>query len=288
MAKVILVVDDDTYVREDICGRLRDRGLNPVGAGNEPDALALIQSLGKKISVAVLDMKFPTKRRIRQDDDFRGHQSGLRVARSIRERYPGVRLIGMSLFADEGTRQWFAEYGFAFFPKSWLFSGAAIDFIDVIENAARKRYRRRKPRTFIVHGHDSQTLFELVSFIQQRLKWPCPKILRELPSSGRTIIEKFEDATRSIDVVFVLLTPDDEVAKGVGSNEAKRRARQNVIFELGYFYAKLQRTGGRVILLYRGEVDLPSDIDGILYIDISNGVEAAGEAIRGELSQWLD
>ena len=41
-----------------------------------------------------------------------------------------------------------------------------------------------------------------------------------------------------------------------------RRARQNVIFELGYFLAALGRS--RVCPVVRGEVELPSDYLGVL------------------------
>ena len=44
----------------------------------------------------------------------------------------------------------------------------------------------------------------------------------------------------------------------------KPRARQNVIFELGYFTGKLDR--GRVCALTKGNVEIPSDYDGVLYI----------------------
>src|SRR5271157_2818372 len=47
--------------------------------------------------------------------------------------------------------------------------------------------------------------------------------------------------------------------------------------QLGFFYASFERTSGRVILLHKGEVELPSDIPGIVWIDISKGVVAAGE-----------
>jgi predicted nucleotide-binding protein len=172
-------------------------------------------------------------------------------------------------------------------PKSWLFGGAVGDFIDVVERVAKRKLRRRKPRSFIVHGRDTRSLHELVHFIQHNLGWPPPRILRELPSKGLTIIEKFEEAASGIDVVFVLLTPDDKAALVSAPNDLKRRARQNVIFELGFFLAKLQRIGGRVILLHRGAIELPSDIAGIGYVDISTGVNASGEAIRKELGGWL-
>jgi predicted nucleotide-binding protein len=45
----------------------------------------------------------------------------------------------------------------------------------------------------------------------------------------------------------------------------------------------LGRTSGRVLLLYKDSLDIPSDIAGIEYIDITNGIESAGEKIRKEL-----
>jgi predicted nucleotide-binding protein len=57
-----------------------------------------------------------------------------------------------------------------------------------------------------------------------------------------------------------------------------------VIFELGFFYAQMGRQTGRVIVLRKGEVELPSDIQGIVWVDISNGIKAAGEEIRREVA----
>jgi predicted nucleotide-binding protein len=44
------------------------------------------------------------------------------------------------------------------------------------------------------------------------------------------------------------------------------RARQNVIFELGYFAGKLGR--GRACLLRKGDVEIPSDLYGVIYTDM--------------------
>jgi len=38
-----------------------------------------------------------------------------------------------------------------------------------------------------------------------------------------------------------------------------------------------------VLLLHKGALELPSDISGVIYIDITAGVDAAGEQIRMEL-----
>jgi predicted nucleotide-binding protein len=104
-----------------------------------------------------------------------------------------------------------------------------------------------------------------------------------MPGGGRTVIEKFESEAEAIELVFVLLTPDDEVADTSDTETKKYRARQNVIFEMGYFLGKLGRTTGKILLLHKGRLDIPSDIAGIEYIDITNGIESASEKIRREL-----
>jgi len=120
-------------------------------------------------------------------------------------------------------------------------------------------------RPFIVHGHDIQSALELKNYLQNTLQLDEPVILRETPNRGKTLIEKFESEAQAVEVVFVLLTPDDIVASGAEPNVEKRRARQNVILELGFFLGKLGRESGRVLLLYKDEIELPSDISGIVY-----------------------
>lgn len=148
-------------------------------------------------------------------------------------------------------------------------------------------HSHQKPQMFIVHGHDHQIVFELKNYLQNTLQLGTPIILHEQPSQGRTIIEKFERLSRPVDLVFVVLTPDDEGYPAGASGRVRKRARQNVIFEMGFFFSKFQRLRGRVLVLYKGDIELPSDISGIVYIDITNGIKAAGEDIRRELGDWL-
>jgi len=88
-------------------------------------------------------------------------------------------------------------------------------------------------------------------------------VLHEQPNAGLTILEKFENYAGEVSFAVVLLTGDDK--GGVRSSDGRNlRGRQNVIFELGFFFGKLGRT--RVAVLLEENVEKPSDIDGLVYI----------------------
>ena len=117
-------------------------------------------------------------------------------------------------------------------------------------------------KVFIVHGHDEATKSAVARFVE-RLDLEAV-VLAEQPSEGLTIIEKFEKYATSADFAIVLMTPDDVGASVQKKNDLKLRARQNVIFELGYFFHALGRKG--VCALYKEGVELPSDIYGVVYV----------------------
>jgi predicted nucleotide-binding protein len=116
---------------------------------------------------------------------------------------------------------------------------------------------------FLVHGHDGEAKHHVARVVQQ-LTERQPVVLDEQANSGLTVIEKFELNSSRAAFAIVLLTPDDE--GGPKGDPMRPRARQNVVFELGYFFARLGR--GRVVALSKGDVELPSDISGIIYISL--------------------
>lgn len=134
--------------------------------------------------------------------------------------------------------------------------------IPVSKNTSTKKTTAKstnKKDVFIVHGHNEE-LKEKVARTLEKLKLN-PIILHEQSDEGQTIIEKFEKNS-NVDFAIVLLTYDDY--GNTKSNEEKnKRARQNVILELGYFIAKLGRS--KVMPLYEKSIELPSDISGVLY-----------------------
>jgi predicted nucleotide-binding protein len=116
---------------------------------------------------------------------------------------------------------------------------------------------------FLVHGAD-HGVKEAVARYLTKLNLE-PVILHEQPNLGDTIIEKLE-RTSPVAFSIVLLTPDDKGYPIAGPSSVKPRARQNVVFELGFFIGRLGRE--KVCALYVDGVELPSDFQGVLYIPL--------------------
>jgi predicted nucleotide-binding protein len=168
---------------------------------------------------------------------------------------------------------------------------------------------------FIVHGKDHTSLKELKTLLEEIGLNPI--ILHEQPSKGMTLIEKLEKYS-DVGFAFIILTPDDIgagktdgmriIAKTIGKDNPtqeeiagfihnnpeestkmdsslhilyKDRARQNVVLELGYFIGKLGRRN--VCCLYKGNIELPSDMHGICYIYFENSIKEVCEVILKEL-----
>lgn len=122
-------------------------------------------------------------------------------------------------------------------------------------------------QAFLVHGHDTAILEGTARFLEKL--GVSPLILHEQPDQGRTIIEKFVDHS-DVPFAVVLLTADDRGGPLSAKPEAyMARARQNVLFELGYFIGRLGRN--RVCALYREGVEIPSDYSGVLFVPLDEG-----------------
>ena len=137
------------------------------------------------------------------------------------------------------------------------------------KNAAPKLHPQVLSKAFVVHGHDDLMKVSVARFIEQLQLEPI--VLHEQPNSGRTIIEKFIDYS-DVGYAVVLLSGDDRGGVAAEAVESYRlRARQNVIFELGFFIGKLGRS--RVVALHREGVEIPSDYTGVLFVPFdSSGI----------------
>lgn len=137
-------------------------------------------------------------------------------------------------------------------------------------------------RIFIIHGHDGASLYRLKDFLTSTLGLDVV-ILKDEPSAGKTVIENFESVAGTCTHAIALLTPDDKQAGDLEGN-SKFRSRQNVILEIGWFMARIGRSN--VVLLHKGDVELPSDISGILYKSFKSDIEETFEPLRRELERW--
>jgi CheY-like chemotaxis protein len=279
MRQKILWVDDDRFFVQPYIEALEDEGFEVLHKYDATSGLDAFEDSNKSIVSVIVDMAMEPGSRFPAFESHGGHYSGLALARNVHLTDKDIPVIALCNYSDERSRQWFKDKGFPYLSKA---NTTPAYLVQILKHRINPRHRF-KFNTFIVHGHDNAALLALKNYLQNTLKLEEPIVLRKKPSLSMTIMEKFEEYTKDIALVFVLLTPDDP-----GSEEAAgRRARQNVIFELGFFYGKMQRQEGRVILLYKGELEVPSDIKGIVYIDISSGIEAAGEEIRRELAEWI-
>jgi len=114
-------------------------------------------------------------------------------------------------------------------------------------------------KVFIVHGHDNEAKVSVARFVEHLGLEAI--ILHEQTNQGKTIIEKFENYS-DVGFAIVLYTECDE-GKAKKETEFKNRARQNVVFEHGYFISKIGRD--HVVALVKGNVELPGDYSGVVY-----------------------
>ena len=137
---------------------------------------------------------------------------------------------------------------------------------------------RARKRVFIVHGRDLRAK-ESAENLVQLLRFEPVVLDRVVKHGSTTVVEAFEKA---VDVVaaLVLLTPDD-VGGLRKRGPTQPRARQNVIFELGYVMGRLGR--GRVICLLKGEIEKPSDIEGVYYHRFKVSVDECASKVAEEL-----
>ncbi len=276
----IAVIDDDLAM-DLLSDSLSLRGHEAYRIASATTALQEIDRI-LKADLVVLDIIMPWPEE-RSRSGLRGaHTAGLEILQEIRKQNKDLPIIAYSATQDGSVIDVISDDTNTVFLSKWE-AHSIKELIHRIYQTLGLGDEVMAQQSFIVHGQNETLKLALKNYLQNTLGLPEPVILHEQPNIGRTIIEKFENYADMASIIFVLLTPDDVAASGNETNDVKRRARQNVIFELGYFLGLLGRRSGRVLLLYQPPLELPSDLSGVVYIDISQGIEAAGEKIRLEV-----
>lgn len=133
-----------------------------------------------------------------------------------------------------------------------------------------------KSKVFIVHGHDGELKYKMSDWLHRIGLEPI--ILHLAPNCGVvSIIDKIRQ-NDDVDCAIVLMTADDE-GKAKEDECLNKRARQNVVFEAGYFIGKLGLD--RVIMIYDEGIEAPGDLSGCVYI-LADPFDGWKEKVREE------
>lgn len=160
------------------------------------------------------------------------------------------------------------------------FESYLSEMCEATESVAHQENITVFDRVFIVHGHDGELKHAVARMVEKQGLEAI--ILSEQANKGKTIIEKFEENS-DVSGAICLFTADDQ-GRAKAAPDEQPRARQNVVFEAGYFMGKLSRS--RVVIIAESGVELPSDMQGIVYtnknnweIDVLKELKAMGYAV---------
>lgn len=260
---------------DDICEHLEELGL--VDRGETMDNGPKLTYLGKKKWQAIVSGEGMTKLEYKILDVISLH--GKEINPSVKDApqiydYEELRLYTKEeitqfskIMKAKGWIHFFIDGGPAYWHKITSAGRIALrNYLDEHPELSTERLEDKMDmknmtnKIFIVHGHDEGMKQAVARSLEQQGLEPI--ILSEQPNSGRTIIEKFEEES-NVGFAVVLMSDQDDHGAEVNCMKLKPRARQNVILELGYFIGKLGRR--KVFVLRKGDVEIPSDILGVVY-----------------------
>lgn len=177
-------------------------------------------------------------------------KKGLEATKRVFETYLDDISTDMLDKAEKSMQQKLKEM------RQWQHEDMLLANISQRTSMARtKEYKK----VFIVHGHDNALKQEVARMVEKQGLEAI--ILSEQANRGKTIIEKFEE---NVDVgAAICLFTGDDYGKAKDATSENLRARQNVVFEAGYFMGKLGREN--VILIADSNIEVPSDLQGVVY-----------------------
>lgn len=182
-------------------------------------------------------------------------KKGLEATKRVFETYLDDISTDMLDKAEKSMQQKLKEM------RQWQHEDMLLANISQRTSMARtKEYKK----VFIVHGHDNALKQEVARMVEKQGLEAI--ILSEQANRGKTIIEKFEEHS-DVGAAICLFTGDD-YGKAKDATSENLRARQNVVFEAGYFMGKLGREN--VIIVADKNLELPSDMQGVVYTDAGN------------------
>ena len=158
-----------------------------------------------------------------------GFQSGIALARRLRTMCADLKILAITQQETSTAIDWFDKQANGLFRKADALSNPE----SLVRHVARLLGDDSVAplRVFIVHGHEIALRDELKHILETEFYLDVV-VLDQRAWRGRSVLEKLEDELATVDIAFVLLTPDDLAIDQ--RNRLEERARPNVLFELGY------------------------------------------------------
>ncbi len=270
MKPLVYVLEDDVYLASAIAADLRDLGCKVEALR---DAKSLRFKKGATPTLVISDFYVPSGSKGKLVRGQRHSGNGIEALRTARQKWPKTHLVLMTGMPSSDAQKWCGENGVAYHVKP------------MTRGALERHLRLRRLRAFVVHGRNNAHRKKAVNALKEARIDPVVLMLQ--PNRGHTVIEKFEAIADTCDAAVAVWSPDDFGKLATGTS-GKNRARQNVVFELGYFYGALRRLSGRVVLLEFGDTELPSDIAGVVRIDATRPLKEVVRELRREFENLLD
>lgn len=153
----------------------------------------------------------------------------------------------------------------------------------VLETVIRLLGVDRQPRLLLIHGR-SPDRYILTEWLRTSLGLTDLLVMQQEFGSGQSLPEKFESLAAQADGAIALATPDDT---GGQADDAHRnmRARQNVWLEVGWIWGRLGRN--KVMVLCKGDIEIPSDLHGLEYYRYSGSPLEVTESVRAFARQLV-
>jgi signal transduction histidine kinase/CheY-like chemotaxis protein len=103
---MVLVIDDEIYVRETVRRSLEAAGYTVICAADSAEAVQLFQSLGSQIELAIVDMTLPG-------------EEGQEIVRRLRHYDPKLKVIATSGYAEAEVKEKFGDLMDGFLAKPY-------------------------------------------------------------------------------------------------------------------------------------------------------------------------
>lgn len=281
----VLLADDNAMFRGSTDRLLRQDGYRVTTAAT-PDAAREELRTGR-IDLAVLDLNM---------DRTDPHDvSGLLIAL---EEAPDVPKIVITQHREMEIGRWFQLLNERKVPEHLrpmvFFKPEEEGGDEKLIELRTAIHERLVPRVFIVHGHEKAVRDRVHAKVREMDL--IPVILTQMPGMGISVFDKFRAEADRAHFAIVILTGDDRGStweklrphlESKDKNALTRvrevlqpRARQNVIFELGYFASLV---GPRnVLVLHEDGVERPSDYE-MLHVPLDAGgdwLRQVGEELK--------